>query len=134
MTATIRIVKKKMMMLRFTLQVLRASYRSTDHRQATDHRPHRQVLDRPTNHRPPTTEPPTSVLPTHRQLLHRRTFNRSPTSDKCSIDSLITDSPTLLQLTKNPLTQQSFFNRGTTGPILSITNFNSSFGMGTIYY
>ena len=80
----------------------------------TNNRPptHRQVLYWPTEHQQPT----------HRHVLHRPT------------DHQLTDSPTLLQLTNNPLTHQTYFSRFTIGPILSITNFNSSFGMGTIYY
>ena len=85
-----------------------------NHRPPTGHRPptHRQVLHRPTHHRPPT----------HLQVLHRHT------------DHPITESPTLLQLTNNPLTLQSYFNKVSIGPVPAITNFNSSFGMGTIYY
>ena len=77
------------------------------------------------NHRPPTS---------HRQVLHRPTDKRStdrptsapPTNDhrltsRSSTDPLITESPTLLQLTTNPLIHH---NRVTIGSILSIINFN----------
>ena len=110
---------------------------TTDHQStdvsSTDHQPptHRQVLYQPTNHRqlttdqlisvPPTNQPPTTDSPTgpptQRSLTHR-----------------LTNSPTLLQLTNNSLTHESYFSRVTIGPILSITNFNSSFGMSTIDY
>ena len=95
-------------------------------------------------HRPPTTNPPTSASPTHRPLqpttdqttsvpsthrppIYRQVLHRST-------DHRLTDSTTLLQLTNNPLTLQSYFNRATIGPILSAINFSSSFGNGTIYY
>ena len=75
------------------------------------------------------TKPPTTdhrqvfhQLPTHLQVFHRLTERSS------------TDSPNLLQLTNNPFTHQSYFHGVTIGPILSITNFNSSFRMGAICY
>ena len=111
------------------------------------------TIDRPpsTNIQPATTDkrPTThqqSAPPTHRPL---RTDHR-PTG-KCSTDTLtgppptywspthqptdhqLTDSPTLIQLATNPLVHQTYFNRATIGSILSIINFNSSFGMDTIY-
>ena len=79
------------------------------------------------NHRPPTDRRP----PTHRQVLHQPSDHQL--IDRSSTDPPITDLPTLLQLTKNPLTHQSYFNRVTIGPILLTTNFNSLFAMGTIY-
>ena len=102
---------------------------STDRPPTADNRPptHRQVLYQPIDQRQPT----------HRQFLHRSTDHRPPTQRQFlhrRTDHRLTDSPILLQLTNNPLTHQSFFNRVTIGPILSITNFNSSFEMGTIYY
>ena len=58
-------------------------------------------------------------------------------------NSRLTDSPTH-QLptdrltdpltTNHPFIHQTYFNRVTIGPILSIINFNSSFRMGIIYY
>ena len=96
-----------------------------------------------TNHRPPTPDPPTSAPLTHRPPTtdHRptdqRVFHRptdSPTGFPPTHRSPTHRLTTLLQLTYNPLTHQSYFNRVTIGPILSITNFNSSFGMRTIYY
>ena len=88
---------------------------------------HQQVLHQPTDNRPPTNRqvfhwPIDYRPPTHRQVLHR------------SINHRLTDSSTILQLTINPLTRQSYFNKVSIGPILSTTNFKSSFGMGTIYY
>ena len=112
----------------------------------TDNQPmtHWQVLHWPTNCWP-TNKCPLSHWPLatdHRQVLHWSINHQS--TDKCSIDHRLTDrssnnpvitgSSTLLQLTNNPLTHQSYFNRVTIGPILSITNFNSSFGMGTFSY
>ena len=96
--------------------------RPQTHRQVL-HQPstHRQVLHRPTNHQPLTTNSPTDPpspipidinSPTHRPTNHQ-----------------LTDSPTLLQLTTNPLIHQTYFNRVAIGPILLIINFNSSFGM-----
>ena len=77
-----------------------------------------RITKPPTTDRPPTGLPPTHRPPTHRQVLQRTTNHR------------LTDSPTLLQLSNNPLTHQSYFIE----LILSTTNFNLSFGMGTIYY
>ena len=118
---------------------------TTDHRQITVHR-------QPTND-PPTTDHQANVKcftnrlttdnrpPTHWQVLQQPANHRL--IDKCSTDRQSTDSPTHNYLpndshtyynTNNPLTHQSYFNRVTTEPIFSITNFNSSFGMGTICY
>ena len=101
-----------------------------NHRSATSHRP-LTTDHRPTNRSstdPLTTDSPTSAPPTHRQ----------PTTDQPTgappLHRSPTYQPTLLQLTNNPLTHQSDFNRVTIGPILSITNFNESFKIGTIYY
>ena len=129
-----------------------AYYKTIDHQQVTNHR--QPTTNPPTGpsptHRSPTTNPPTSAPPKQCPP----TTNHQPT-DKCSTDHQqpttnqwtsvplthrppnhrqvlhqptdhrLTDSPTLLQLSNNPLTHQSFFNRVTVGPILSTTNFNS---------
>ena len=80
------------------------------------HRPpttyHRPTDRSSSDHRPPTPEPAIGPPPTH----------QSPT----------TDSPT--QLTKKPLTHETYFNRVTTGLILSLIYFNSSFGLDAFYY
>ena len=110
-----------------------ACYKTTDYRRT----------DAPiTNHRPTdkcSTDPMTTDNrpPTHRQVLHRPTDHQPLTHQKVlhrPTDHQFTDSPTLLQLTNNPLTHQSYFNRVTIGPVLSITKFSSSFGMGIICY
>ena len=93
---------------------------TTDRSPTTDHRPTDKFSTDPPTTDPPISAPPIHRPPNQRQILHRPTDHR------------ITDSPTLLQLTNNPLTHQSYFNRVTIGPVLSVTNFNSSFGMGTI--
>ena len=97
----------------------------------------------PTGNRSPTTDPPTGAPPTHRQPTndpstsvpptHRPTTTDHRLTDRSSTDPPVTDSSTLIQMTNNPLSRKSYFNRVTIGPILSITNFNS-FWMGTIYY
>ena len=111
---------------------------TTDHRQITVHR--QPTTDPPTiNHqangkcftnRPTTDNGP----PTCWQVLQQPTNHRP--IDKCSTDRQSTDSLThrLYYNTNNPLTHQSHFNRVTIEPTFSITNFNSSFGMGTICY
>ena len=117
-----------------------AYYKTTDHRQTTDRRPPtlRQVLHRQPAHRPTdmcSTDPPTT------------TTDQRPT-DMCSTDPSTTDhrlidrSSTDPPITDSP-TQRPYYNWPTTlwlsnliliGPILSTTNFNSSFGMATIYF
>ena len=90
---------------------------------------------------PPTTDLPTSAPPTHWQLTTDPATSVPPTDwppSYCQVfdrptDHQLTDSPILLQLTTNPSTRQTYFNRVTIGPIVSITNFNSSIKMGTIY-
>ena len=54
-----------------------------------------------TTNRRPTTD---NQLPTHRQVLHRPTEHRQPTTDPPTIEHQFTDSPTFSQLTTNPLT------------------------------
>ena len=54
-----------------------------------------------TTNRRPTTD---NQLPTHRQVLHRPTEHRQPTTDPPTIEHQFTDSPTFLQLTTNTLT------------------------------
>ena len=91
---------------------------------------HQQVFNRLTDNRPAT---PRQVLhrPTnHRHLNHQPTNHRPPTHQ--FTDPPTTGSPT--QLTTNPSTHQTYFNRVSTGPILSLIYFNSSFGLGAIYY
>ena len=108
-----------------------ACYKTTHHQQVTNHW-------KPTTD-PPTGPPPIHQLPTtnHRQVFHQPT-NHQPLTQRQVLhwptDHQLTDSPTLLQLTNNPCTHQFHFNRVTIGPILSITNFNSSLGMGTTCY
>ena len=108
-----------------------ACYKTTNHRQATDYQ-------QPTSdHRQATTDSSTKCStdpltienwpPTHRQVLHRH-------SNRSSTDPLITDSPTLIQLTTNPLIHQTYFNKATIGSMLSIINFNSLFGIDTHFY
>ena len=111
------------------------NYRSTDkcstNKPLTDnqHRPTDKCFTDPptTNNQPPTHLPLFHWLsnlrpPTHHQVLYRPKDHR------------FTDSPPILQLTTNPLTQEFYSNSTTIGLILSITNFNSSYGMGIIYY
>ena len=106
---------------------------------------------------PPTGPPPTyrQPKPTHRQLLLRPTDHQltdmpstdPPTTDhrltdRSSTNTLITDLPTHRPPTHPPsynwppaLWLSKLILTGvTTGLVLSITNFNSSFEMGTIYY
>ena len=111
-----------------------ANYKSTDHRKTTNHQ---QPTTNPlsgsqTTHRPLITNSPTVLPPTH----------RLPTADS-SIGPPLTHGPlntnsptllTLLQSTTNPLTHQTYFNRVTIGPILSLINFNWSFGLSTVHY
>ena len=103
-----------------------AYYKTTDYRQVTDHQPtSRSSNDHQPTEKCSTNSPTTSNWsPTKRwwQVFHGPTNHR------------LTYPPTLLQLTNNALTHQSYFNRVTIRPIISITNFSSSFWMGTIYY
>ena len=81
----------------------------------------------PISYRPPTTD--------HR--LTDRSSTDPLTTDHRQVFPRPTDSPTTdvpNQLTTNPLTQQTYLNRVATGPILSLINFNLSFGLRTIYY
>ena len=79
-----------------------------------------RVLHSPADHQ--LTDRSSTNPPTHRQFLHRPT------------DHQLTDWQTLLQLTTNQLTHQTYFSRVAIGPILSLIKFNWSFGLGTIYY
>ena len=103
-------------------------YKTTEYRQATDHRQ-------------PTTNPTTSAPPTHRptterHVLHRPTEHLPLTSDSATGSPPTHWSPThrLIDPLTNLLIHKTYFNRVTMRSILSIINFNSSFGMGTIYY
>ena len=82
-----------------------------------------------TDNRPPTHRPTDHRPPTYRQVFNRTTSCRPETHRRT--DSPITDLPN--QLFTNPLTHQTYLNRVTTGPILSLINFNSSLRLGAIY-
>ena len=99
--------------------------KTTDHRQTTDHE---QTITDPPAGLPPTHQLPTNDTPTSAPPTHRLT-------DRSSTDPPITNSPILLKMANNPLTHWlTNLILTAIGPILSITNCNSSFKMGTIYY
>ena len=76
---------------------------------ATDHRPTDHRL---TDHQQPTTDPSAGPPLSHQPL------------NTVATDSFSTD----------PQTHQTYLNRVTTGPILSLINFNSPFVSGAIYH
>ena len=97
----------------------------------TDNRPPIQqppaIYHRPTD--PSTTDPttsdqPTSVLPTHRSPTHQQVLQQS--TDYWFTNPITTD--------KQPFDLPIYFKRFTIGTIFSVTDFNSSFEMGTTYY
>ena len=103
---------------------------TTDRPLTTNNRPptNRQVLHRPNNCWQPTTDPSTGLqtthqLPTTNHQLTNRSSTYPPTTDSPTHWQVLRwptnhNSSTLLQLTTNPLTHQTYFKRVTTGPIL----------------
>ena len=83
-----------------------------NHRPPTGHRPPK-TDNRPTDRS--STDPLTTDnrLRTHRQVVQRPTDHRltdTSSNDPTATYHQLTDSPTYLQLTTNPLTHETYFN------------------------
>ena len=117
------------------------------HRSPTDHRPptHRKFSTDPatTDDRRPTTDRPSTNPPTHRPVT-TDSPKGPPRTQQASSTNPLTHRPTDPPTHRPPATghrftdstdpHQTYFTESTLDQILSLSNFNLSFGLGTIYY